>query len=104
MVELVSKTNYTEGRLQNIENHIQIIKGLSTRRKSISAFESIAALWRDPTRSIEEILDEVHAATTKIVNGKRDWQNIQDVMLATYDYLEKRQQGKIKSIDWHKEP
>ena len=98
MVELVSKTNYTEGRLQNTESHIQIIKGLATRRRSISAFENIAALWRDPTRSIEEILDEVHATTSKIVNGKRDWQNIQDVMLSTFDYLEKRQQGKIKSI------
>lgn len=84
--------------VRGIDNYIRIVKDLSTRRKSIHSFEGIMAMLKDPTRDIAEILDHMRAETGQISVGKHKWESIQDVLLATYDYLEKRQQGQVKAI------
>lgn len=81
-----------------ITDYIQIVKDLSTRRKSIHSFEGLVAQLRDPTRNIADILDQMREETGNIQQTKHTWQNLQDVLLSTYEYLEKRQSGQIKSI------
>lgn len=83
---------------RRIDDYIKIVKDLSTRRKSIHSFEGVMAMLKDPSRDIDEILDHMRAETGKISTGKHAWENIQDVLLSTFDYLEKRQSGQIKSI------
>lgn len=83
---------------RRIEDYIKIVKDLSTRRQSIRSFEGLVAQLRDPTRNIADIIDEMRAQSGQIVQSRHQWTTVQDVILATYEYLEKRQSGQIKSI------
>lgn len=83
---------------RRIEDYIRIVKDLSTRRQSIRSFEGLVAQLRDPTRDIADILDQMRTESSQIQQSKHTWQNMQDVLLSTYEYLEKRQRGEIKSI------
>lgn len=83
---------------RRIEDYIRIVKDLSVRRQSIHSFEGLVAQLRDPTRDIADILDQMRVESGQIQQSKHTWQNMQDVLLSTYDYLEKRQSGQIKSI------
>lgn len=81
-----------------LENYIRIVKELSTRRRSIRSFEGLVAQLKDPTRNIAEILEQMRVESGNIAQGRFKWQTMQDVLLATYEYLENRQSGQIKSI------
>ena len=83
---------------RNVEDYIRIVRDLSTRRQSIHAFEGLVAQLKDPTRNIADVFEQMRVESGQIVQSKHAWQNMQDVLLATYDYLEKRQSGGIKSI------
>lgn len=82
----------------SIADYCQIVKDLSARRQSIRTFEGLTAQFRDPTRDIADILEQLRLAAGRIASGKHKWHSMSDVLLATYDYLEKRQQGQIKAI------
>lgn len=83
---------------KGIDTYVRIVKELSTRRQSIRSFEGIMAMLRDPTRQIADILDHMRAETGQITVGKHKWESLQDVLLSTYEYLEQRQQGRVKAI------
>lgn len=83
---------------RNIEDYIRIVKDLSTRRQSIKSVENLAIALRDPTRDITEVLDQLRQENAEIQQSRHKWQTMTDVLLATYDYLERRQRGEIKSI------
>lgn len=81
-----------------IDDYISIVKDLSTRRRSISSFEGILTSLKDPTRDINEVLEQARTESSEIQRGRHKWQSLQDVLINTYDYLIKRQQGKIKAV------
>lgn len=83
---------------RNIEDYIRIVKDLSVRRQSIKSVENLVIALKDPTRDVSEVLDQMRTENAEIQTGRHKWQTMADILLATYDYLEKRQRGEIKSI------
>ena len=83
---------------RNIEDYIRIVKDLSMRRQSIKSVENLVAALRDPARDVSEVLDQLRQENSEIQHSRHKWQTMTDVLLATYDYLERRQRGDIKSI------
>lgn len=83
---------------RNIEDYIRIVRDLSARRQSIHSIEGIMAQLRDPTRNLVDIIDQMRTETGQIVQSQYSWEDLQSVLLATYDYLEQRQAGNIKSV------
>lgn len=83
---------------RNIEDYVRIVKDLSTRRQSIKSVENLVLALKDPNRDITEVLDQLRTENAEIQTSRHKWQTMADVLLATYDYLEKRQRGEIKSI------
>ena len=92
-----SQTKLTHA-VHKIDDYIQIVKDLAARRKAIASFEGLVSELKDPTKDISEIIDKVRQEIGYITGVNHKWENIQDVLLATYEYLEKRQSGQIKSI------
>lgn len=84
--------------LRNIEDYIRIVKDLSTRRQSIKSFEGLVARLKDPSQAIADILDQMRTEGNQITQGSHTWESMPDVLMATYEYLEKRAKGEIKSI------
>lgn len=84
--------------VHKIDDYIQIVRDLSTRRKAIASFEGLVSELKDPTKDIGEIIGKIREETSIITGTSHRWENIQDVLLATYEHLEKRQSGEIKSI------
>lgn len=83
---------------RNVEDYIRIVKDLSTRRQSIKSMEGIVTALRDPSRDIADILDQMRTEGAEIAQSRHKWQSMTDVLLATFDFLERRQRGEIKSI------
>ena len=95
MVDTANAIPYS-GR--KIGDYIRIIKELSARRQGILSVEGILTALKDPTQDVTELLSQLQAETEQIQQGKHKWQTLQDVLLATYEYLDKRQRGEIKAI------
>ena len=85
-------------KAHGIADYVRIVKALSTRRQSIHSFEGLVAQLKDPTQDIASILERMRAETGQISQGRHTWQSIQDVLLATFEHLEARQNGQIKAI------
>lgn len=79
-------------------DHVQIVKDLSARRRAIRGFGELVAKLSDPTQDVGDTLNEMQEAADKIDNDTAEWESMSDVLLATYEYMEKRQRGEIKSI------
>ena len=95
---MIGRINGTAIGLRNIEDYIRIVKDLSTRRQSIKSFEGLVARLKDPSEDIGDILDQMRTEGNQITMGNHKWQSMPDVLMATYEYLEKRAKGEIKSI------
>lgn len=83
---------------RNIEDYITILKELSSRRRSIMVLDEIASKLRDPTQDMNELLDRLRTESRDIVISKHKWESMVDVLVATYEYLEKRAVGNEKAI------
>ena len=60
--------------------------------------DALAQSLRDPSKDVTETLAEIREAVDKVDSGGDDWTSISDVLLNTFDYLEKRNDGIIKPI------
>lgn len=82
----------------NIDSYIQIVKGLSVRRQTIMSIDEIMKELTDPTKELSEILDKLRTEGRDIDTGKHKFETMTDVVLNTFDYLDKRSKGQVKSI------
>ena len=80
------------------EDYIRIVKELSIRRQSIRSFQGLVERLKDPTADITDIMEQARIESAEIQRGGHTWQSLQDVLVNTYDYLIKRQQGEIKAV------
>ena len=80
------------------ESYMKIIKELSVRRNAIALVEEIQAQLKDPTQGINGIMDKLRTRAGDMLVSRHNWVSMQDVMLATYEYLERRTKGEIVSI------
>lgn len=98
LIDLTRQRDYTVAKWQDIKDHIQIVKALSTRRQAIANLEVLVDSLRDPRKDIGETLAEIQDAADKVVTDEAEWVSMSDVLLKTFEYVEKRQKGEIKSI------
>lgn len=98
LIDLTRQRDYTVAKWQDIKDHIQIVKALSTRRQAIASLEVLVDSLRDPRKDIGETLAEIQDAADKVVTDEAEWLSMSDVLLKTFEYVEKRQKGEIKSI------
>lgn len=83
---------------QNIESYIRIVKELSARRQSIRSVEEVINQLRDPSQDLNAVLEKLRTESRNIELGGHKVETMVDVMMATYDYLERRAKGEKKSI------
>ena len=83
---------------QNIESYIRIVKELSARRQSIRSVEEVINQLRDPSQDLNAVLEKLRTESRNIELGGHKVETMVDVMMATYDYLERRAKGEEKSI------
>ena len=81
-----------------VDSYLAIVKSLSTRRKAISLISEMQRQLSDPSKDINGIMDKFRTDAGDINVGKHSWVTISDVMVSTYNYLERRTQGEITSI------
>ena len=98
LIDLTRQRDYTVAKWQDIKDHIQIVKALSTRRQAIANLEVLVDSLRDPRKDIGETLAEIQDAADKVITDEAEWVSMSDVLLKTFEYVEKRQKGEIKSI------
>ena len=98
LIDLTRQRDYTVAKWQDIKDHIQIVKALSTRRQAIANLEVLVESLRDPRKDIGETLAEIQDAADRVVTDEAEWVSMSDVLLKTFEYVEKRQKGEIKSI------
>lgn len=98
MAALALHQPYTLRSTQPIKDHVQIVKDLSARRQAITRLEGLMAGLQDPGKAVKDTLTEVQEVIEQIDRDEAEWVGISDVLLKTYDYIEKRQRGEIKSI------
>ena len=82
----------------SMKDHVKIVKELSARRKAIKGFSELVTRLSDPSRDVGETLTEMQEAADKIGNSSAEWESMSDVLMATYEYMEKRQRGEIKVV------
>jgi replicative DNA helicase len=85
-------------RARNVDEWLQIIRSLATRRRAIEDFSRLLGNLRDPKKDIAETLAEIGAAALEADSGDAKWMSGADVALNTFEYLEKRQTGAIPAI------
>lgn len=82
----------------NLERYIEIVKEAATRRKLLAIAEEMARMVMDKTADVGMITDDARARLRNMVQSRSTWQGIDDVMVATMEYIEKRQKGEIVGI------
>ncbi len=97
----IALTKYKEPTVDDthdIRDHIAIVKALALRRNAMSVVGELVKDLYNPSKDINATLTAIsEAADTSCADNVR-WVSIRDVLLKTYDYMEKLQSGEIKSI------
>lgn len=82
----------------NIDSYIAVVKSLSTRRKAMALISQVKQQLEDPSQDINGIMDSIRTKAGDISVGKHSWVPMSDVMMATFEHLERRVKGEIQSI------
>ena len=98
LIDVMGYHDYGSGAYESIEDHIKILKALRKRRDAIAKVDELANGLRDPTKDVSELLSGIQDATEAADSDECKWVSLDDVNMATYEYLEKRQRGEIRSI------
>ena len=98
MVVLMKYTGYSEDDTRNVADHVQIVKELSARRQAIKNVEQLMADLHDSTKNVKATLTNMESAaegidTTGVVSNTTS-----DVLMETYEYVERRSNGEIASV------
>jgi replicative DNA helicase len=80
------------------ESYMKIVKELATRRKAIALVGEIQKELTDPAQGINSVMDKLRTESGDLFFGKHSWVTMREVMLNTYEYLERRVKGDIPSI------
>lgn len=98
---LVMLTKYKEPTVDDshsISDHIAIVKALSMRRAAMQTVGELVKQMYDPSKDIGETLTAIREAVDTSGVDRGAWRPLSDVLISTYDYLERRQKGEIKAI------
>lgn len=98
---LVVLTKYrepTDDDIHNIAEHIEIVKSLARRRNASASLNELMRQIENPSKDINETLLAIREAVDNSGVDAGDSVSLQEVMMRTYDYMERRQRGEIKAI------
>ena len=95
---MVGCVNEMSLEFRQVDEYVEIVKNLSKRRQSIIAFEGIVKALKDPTKDTADVIEQARQQTVSAAQGRDKWQSMTEVLVNTYDYLEKRQSGEIRGI------
>lgn len=98
---VVVLTKYREPTVDdahNIAEHIEIVKSLARRRNASKQLDELMRQLQNPSKNINETLLEIRDAVDNSDDDGGDSVSLQEVLLRTWDYMEKRQKGEIKAI------
>jgi len=89
----------TEGVLYyNTERYIEIVKEAAARRKLLALSEQIATSVMAPGEDLTALIDRVRAELRDMVQTRTTWRTMTDVIVATFEDIERRQKGEIVGI------
>lgn len=80
------------------ESHARILKELAARRRAMNLVGTIADELKDPSNDVNGIIDELRTRSSEIMVGGHTWHTMSDVMVKTFEHIERRVKGEIKSI------
>lgn len=86
------------GSYINTERYIQMLKQASTRRKLAELADELATSARDMSVDVTVLMDDVRAKMRDMIQTKSEWRSMTDVMVSTYEDIERRQRGEIVGI------
>lgn len=96
-VELINRPTSSDDN-RNIADHVKIVKDLSVRRVAIKSFESAMRDLNNPMKNIESVLTEIESLANGIDTTEASVDKAGDVLLSTFDYIERRSKGEIVAI------
>jgi len=82
----------------NTAAYIELVQSASLRRKLLSLADELATGACDRTEEVDVVIDSARAKLRDMVKAKSAWSTMTDVLLATYEDIEKRQKGEIVGI------
>lgn len=98
---VVALTKYREPTVDDthdIRDHIAIVQALSRRRAAMKAVGDLVNDLYNPAKDINATLTAIREAVDTSGTDSGSWVSMSDVLLRTYDYMERRQRGEIKAI------
>lgn len=82
----------------SIEDHVQIVRDLSSRRRAIGVMQTALRRLNDPSENLSAVLEDLRTETSNVVQSRHKWQTTQDVMIKTMTDLQDRLSGKVKAV------
>lgn len=86
------------GEDRNIADHVKIVKDLAARRVAIKSFEKAMTDLNNPSKDIESVLADIESLANGIDTTDSEFDTTGNVLLNTYDYIERKNNGEIKAI------
>lgn len=91
LVQILSE--YSFGASWMVKGHIDILKATSMRRRMLEIIDKSRADLLDESNDTVAVLDTTRQALRDMVITKHSWKSMVDVLLATYEALERRAKG-----------
>ena len=82
----------------NTATYVEMVQSAAIRRKLISLADELANGAGDRTEDVDVLIDSARAKLRDMVKAKSAWSTMSEVLLATYEDIEKRQKGEIVGI------
>ena len=82
----------------NFDQYIDLLKQATLRRKLVELADEITTSAHDITEDMMVLTDKVRAKLRDMIQTQSAWHSMTDVMISTFEDIEKRQKGEIVGI------
>lgn len=98
LIQAGKETDFTLSSWQELDDVVKLVRELSIRRQKLAELEKLVGDLRNPTKDLAEVMNAIGDLADGVETSDTAWKSIGEVMLDAYDYMERRQNGEIKSI------
>lgn len=81
-----------------IDGHIELVKAASMRRDLYARLDAARQQLMDADNDVGSVLESTRQSLRDMIVTGHQWQEMPDVLLSTYEALERRQKGEEKSM------
>lgn len=82
----------------NFDQYVELLKQATIRRKLVELADEMTTSANDITEDMMVLTDKVRAKLRDMIQTQSAWRTMTDVMISTFDDIEKRQKGEIVGI------